>query len=173
MLRKAIRIKESYSEWAEDSPYLATTLETVVFTGIGYVVEEAVKRHGSKLEIGNGNEHNIKTFASEHPVTAGITHVVIAPVIEEIIFTKIAPEILERDTGLSLNSAQTAADLAFALSHYRPLEDPVKIPLPQLLRSRRRTSLYNDRGLSHAVLSHVITNSISAGVAAKDLLGKG
>lgn len=161
---------ETYNRWAETHPYGATAVETVAVTGLTYALEKLLRKNG--IAVGNGNENNIIEFAKDHPVVAAIAHTALAPVLEEAFYTKFAPGVISGKTSMSNEQAGLLCDLIFAATHYRPNQEPTKVPIPQYVRARQRTRLYEERGFKHAVLSHTITNAYSAAIYARQVLRK-
>ncbi len=77
-------LAEGYSQWAEQYPFAATTIETVV----AFAAKRAVIWAGDKtgINFGNAHAHHFVDRGVDHPLAAAAALTVAAPVKEEVFY---------------------------------------------------------------------------------------
>lgn len=142
-------------EMRGDKPtYSVTILESNLMT-MGTIILSMMLRSVG-IRSGNASSEEIEKIILETPLNAFFRIVVVAPIIEEMMF-RAFPRAVFGDNWVN----GIASSLIFAGLHMENSEgiDVRKIPAPQLVAGIFFWYLMRERGISHSVISHMAHNN--------------
>lgn len=162
---RATQMVDGYKAWAERYPFAATTAETVAL----FAVRKAVAYAGETVGLNLGNGHGYDT--SKHPILDATHKLVVAPVMEEVLWRSSIPTFVKKKLNIEDESRASrlvdqVAALGFAAVHVgNPVTEKgrssLAIPITPLIGGEYYTYLAKNRGIKHAILAHAINNTLA------------
>lgn len=149
----------SIKTWYQNRhPIIHTLCETVVVLGVvlGLVwISELVG-----VNIGNAGMEAAFAVLIKTPIISAVIIVIIAPVIEELVFRSPAYFLRKVSTGWYWGIGALISAL-FAMAHGMAI-----IPLPQFISGLFFWYLVRKRGLKHSIIAHASNNAIACAIIA-------